>query len=279
MPEPLFDRGGVALYHGDSAVLLPALGVKADLIVTSPPYDDMRDYGGDGFDFAAVAPAIADSLADGGVMAWHCNDKVVDGGYSGRSLRQALAFQELGLRMHDRLIIGSSRQGAWALTRYIQNWDYCWIFSKGKPKTFNPICDKPNSTAGATRMPIKKTGRDANGAKPEITYVKIKPRPKTSKRLAYWYIPAGKGHYARPLGDCHPALMQLPLATDLIRSYSNPGDLVLDPFSGSGTTAYAAQRLGRRAIGIEIHKPYIEAAIERRFVHQPLFAPEAQRQR
>lgn len=68
--------------------------------------------------------------------------------------------------------------------------------------------------------------------------------------------------------------MPMPLAKDLISAYSNPGDLVLDPFSGSGTTAYAAQLLGRRAIGVEIHRPYIEAAIEKRFVHQPLFAPE-----
>ena len=65
-PQPIYDRNGVRLYHGDCAEVLPALGVQADLIVTSPPYDAIRDYGGHGYDFERVAPAIAAALTRGG---------------------------------------------------------------------------------------------------------------------------------------------------------------------------------------------------------------------
>ena len=84
--QPAYDRNGVQLYHGDCGEVLPALDVKADLIVTSPPYDAIREYGGQGFDFQRCAPPIAAALADGGVMCWHTNDAVVDGSYTGSSL-------------------------------------------------------------------------------------------------------------------------------------------------------------------------------------------------
>ena len=92
----MYDRNGIALYHGDCADLLPALGVKADLIVTSPPFGEMREYGGHGYEFERVAPAIAAALAEGGVMCWHTNDMVEDGGYSGASFDAALWFMREG---------------------------------------------------------------------------------------------------------------------------------------------------------------------------------------
>ena len=269
MPKPMYDRNGIALYHGDCADILPALGVKADLIVTSPPYDSIRDYGGQRYDFESCAAPIANALADGGVMCWHTNDMVIDGGYSGSSFDAALWFmREAGLRMHDRIIVDTNAIGAWAETRYIQSWAYCWVFSKGKPKTASPIADVLSANGGQVntathglgwrnaRRKRERAGRNDNY---HIT-------PKYRKRNAVWRVLIGD--------NCadHPAPMPMALATDLIRTYSNAGDLILDPFSGSATTAYAAQLLDRRAVGVEIHKPYIEGAIAKRFLRQPLFA-------
>ena len=187
---------------------------------------------------------------------------VVDGGYSGSSFDAALFFmRQCGLRLHDRIVVDAKRLGAITPKRYFQNWDYCFVLSNGTPKAFNPICDTPNKHAGVkyqrnamVRTSNYKARRQNEGGR--IT-------PCHSKRGAIWAYSTG-GVSNNPAR--HPAPMPIKLAQDLIRSYSNPGDLVLDPFSGSATTAYAAQQLGRQVIGIEVHKPYITAAIEARFV-------------
>lgn len=267
MPKPMYDRNGIALYHGDSAGVLPALSVKADLIVTSPPFEQMREYGGHGYCFESVAPAIADALADGGVMCWHTNDMVEDGGYSGASFDAALWFmREGGLRLYDRIIAVKSAMPIRGGKRWFQNWDFIFVFTRGAPRTFNQIKDRRNAHSGN----IIKVGSHS-GMRYENGDVRRRAWdytiPEYSKRTAIWQVLTGS-----ELVVNHPAPMSIRLAEDLIRAYSNEGDLVLDPFSGSGTTAYAAQILGRRATGIEIHKPYIEDAIATRFAHQPLCA-------
>ena len=137
-----YDRNGVQLYRGDCADILPTLP-KADLILTSPPYDAIREYGGQGFDFQRCAAAIAAALTEGGVMCWHTNDMVENGGYTGSSFDAALWFmREGGLRLHDRIIYHKQGNlGAMAHNRWFQNFDFVWVFSNGKPRTFNPIMD------------------------------------------------------------------------------------------------------------------------------------------
>ena len=165
--------------------------------------------------------------------------RVEDGGYTGSSFRAALEFMALGLRLHDQLIVEVTRQGAWARNRWMGVWDYCFIFSKGKPRVFNPICDKPNIWAGSTaaRNPMGRVA-DALGNPSGIRA----PIPSHSKRTGIWRYSAPREYTLNPTK--HPAVMPYSLAMDLIRAYSNASDLVLDPFSGSATTARAAQVLG-----------------------------------
>jgi len=61
----------------------------------------------------------------------------------------------------------------------------------------------------------------------------------------------------------HPTQKPIPLVEWLIQTYSNPSDLILDPFLGSGTTAYCAKKLNRKCIGIEIEEKYCEIAARR----------------
>ena len=270
MPTPVYDRGGVALYHGDCAQLLPALGQRADLVVTSPPYDDIRGFGGHEYRFERVAPAIADALAPGGVMAWHTNDMIQDGGYSGSSFDACLWFmRQGGLRLHDRVIFETNRLSGISHNRWINTWDFVFIFSKGRPRVFNPLMDKVNiSAGGGGAHRFSSYGRDVDGE--GISTDKLWVTRDFGKRTGIWYY--GFNSISRAKDRLHPSPMPIALVEDLIKAYSDEGDLVVDPFSGGGTTAYAALTLARRAVGIEIHLPYIERAIAERFAHQPLFA-------
>ena len=266
-----YEHSDIQLYLGDSADILPSLP-PVDLIVTWPPYDGIRSFGGHEWDFGRIAPVIADSLAEGGVMCWHTNDMVVNGGYTNSSLKAAIAFcDDYGLTMHDRIIVVKEWLGSMAQNRWHNNWDYVWVFSKGKPRVFNPIRDRKNMNAGNRVSNHRGAGgvRGVDGIAPGTDSVYT--IPDYGKRFGIWHIYAGG---APPAGIEHPARMPDQLAQDLIRAYSNPGDLVLDPFSGSATTPYSALLLGRRGIGVEIHEPYIREAVEKRFRQVPLIGAE-----
>lgn len=262
---PHYAKDGVSLYHGDCADILPHLP-QADLIVTSPPYSTLRDYGGNStFSLARCSGAIVGAVKEGGTICWHVGDQVVDGGYLLGIERAAIRFvDEEGLLLHDRIAVITKRQGALAATRWIQNWDICYIFTKGKIKTFNAIEDKKNVTAGSKSRLLEGPGRIPNGGRNPGTG-RLHTTPEYSKREAAWEVELRNDDHS------HPAVMPQSLAADLIKAYSNPGDLVIDPFSGSGTTAREAQKLGREAIGIDIHLPYITQSRQHRFAQMLLF--------
>ncbi len=96
---------GIELVNGDCAAVLPGLP-PADLILTSPPYNNLREYGGynGAFDFDAIAAVCVANLAPGGVLVWVVADQIVDGDVSGTSFTHALGFKRLGLKLHQPLI-------------------------------------------------------------------------------------------------------------------------------------------------------------------------------
>jgi DNA modification methylase len=241
------------LIIGDSAIVLKKLPDSfADLTVTSPPYDNLREYKGYCFDFETIARELYRVTKEGGVVVWVVADATVDGGESGTSFRQALFFMQCGFKLHDTMIWnkgGFSAVGALA-TRYAPVFEYMFVFSKGKLKTFNPIKDRPNKNAGATP---KKCGtvRQVDGSTKPMSnpdYVV----PDFGQRFNIWDINPQRQSGANK----HPAPFPEQLAADHIASWSNPGDVVLDPFLGSGTTGKMAQYVNRRFIGIEISEEY-----------------------
>jgi DNA modification methylase len=240
---------------GDNCdMLVPLPRDCIDLVVTSPPYDDLRTYGGHSWDFYGVAWQLKRVLKPGGVIVWVVADETKDGSETGTSMEQALHFKRLGLNLHDTMIWnkdGFSDVGSTAV-RYGPSSEFMFVLSKGRPKTFNPIKDRKNIKAG-----VGKTGtiRTADGS--------MKPVSSPGKQFAdmgirfnVWEIPPERSNITR----VHPAQFPEALARDHIASWSNPGDLVLDPFCGSGTTARAALDLGRNFIGIEINPDYCEIA-------------------
>jgi len=231
-----------------------------DLTVTSPPYDNLRTYNGYieqwSFEkFQAIAKELYRVTKQGGVVVWIVGDATINGSETGTSFKQALYFKEIGFNLHDTMIWnkgGFSAVGA-LKTRYAPVFEYMFILTKGKIKTFNPIKDKPNKHSGKL---IHKTKRLEDGSiKKGTPYISSE----YGQRYNIWDIfpQRQKGK------NCHPAPFPEQLAQDHILSWSNEGDVVLDPFMGSGTTAKMALLNNRHFIGFEISKEYCKIANER----------------
>jgi site-specific DNA-methyltransferase (adenine-specific) len=235
-----------------------------NLTVTSPPYDDIRDYNGFKFNEEIQQNIIAELFRvtfEGGVVVWIVGDATVNGSESGTSFRQALKFIEAGFKLHDTMIYEkntSSFPAKRAGNRYTQIFEYMFVFSKGKITTANLICDKPNKWAGHTNWG-KNTNRLKNGELQETT--DIKPVPDFSPRNNIWHYNVGKGFNSNDKESHeHPAIFPEKLAEDHILSWSNEGDIILDPFSGSGTTCKMAKKNNRKYIGIDISEEYCKLA-------------------
>ena len=227
-----------------------------DLVVTSPPYDGLRKYNGYCFDFEALAKGLYRVMKNGGVVVWIVNDATVDGSETGTSFRQALYFMDCGFNLHDTMIWAKDGGGAVGSNlAYTQNFEYMFVFSKGRPKTTNLIKDKLNMSFGSATH-VQQGRRMADGS------FKVEHRKETeffSKRNNWWLLVPGKEEGSK----FHPAVFPEKLVRDHIISWSNEGDIVYDPFSRSGTTAKVAYMNNRHYIGSEISKEYYEKANKR----------------
>jgi len=249
---------------GNNVEVLRALTPEVvDLVVTSPPYDNLRSYKKNSeFDFCGLVSELYRVLKPGGVVVWVVGDSVVDGGESGTSFRQALHFQEVGFKIFDTMIYEKNSISFPSKNRYYQIFEYMFIFSKGTPKTINLIKDRPNRWAGAKYWG-KLSTRQGDG---EQLVKKQNDRviPDYSIRTNIWRYNTGRGFSTKDkIAFQHPAIFPEKLAEDHILSWSNEGDTVLDPFCGSGTTLKMAKILNRNFIGIDINNEYCELSKER----------------
>lgn len=237
-----------------------------DLTLTSPPYDDMRNYKGYSFDFENVANQLFRITKNGGVLVWVVGDGTKNGNESGTSFRQALYFKEIGFNLLDTMIYHKQAVGACgSKNSYNQAFEYMFILTKGKIKTFNPIKDLVGKNAGKPTRYTKNSKSTKEGYSTETV---LKIAPKSSKRQNIWTYAIGFSS-----GDDktkHPAVFPEQLANDHILSWSNNGDLVFDPFCGSGTTLKIAKKLNRKYLGFEISEEYSEIAKKRIFLQQEI---------
>ncbi len=240
-----------------------------DLTVTSPPYDNLRTYNGNieqwSFEkFQGIAKELYRVTKQGGVVVWVVGDATIKGSETGTSFRQALFFIECGFNLHDTMIYQKDTCSFPETKRYYPAFEYMFVFSKGKPKTANLIMDKPNKRFGEK---ITGTGRNPDGTLKQHTAVKNKTNRVVKEfgvRTNVWLYSVGKWKVTKDeYAYKHPAMFPEQLAEDHIISWSNPGDIVLDPFLGSGTTAKMALLNNRNFIGFEISKEYCDLANER----------------
>ena len=224
-----------------------------DLVVTSPPYDDLRNYNGYSFDFEGVAKELYRVIKQGGVLVWIVNDKTNKGSESLTSFKQALYFKEIGFNVHDTMIYAKTNYIPLTHNRYEQQFEYMFVFSKGKPKTFNPLM-KENKQVGQIKGGTFRQSKDEKGARHKDIGV-----AKESIKPNIWFYNVGMANSTKDkIAFNHPAIFPEQLANDHITSWSNEGDIIYDPFAGSGTTGKMAILNKRRCIMSEISSEYCE---------------------
>ena len=230
-----------------------------DLTVTSPPYDDLRVYNGFSWDYKETLKQLYRVTKQGGTVVWIVSDAYDDGSETGTSFRQALYAIECGFKLNDTMIW--DKMGFTDIAslqyRYAQVFEYMFVFSKGKPKTYNPIKDHINKNVGSHKKSASIRQRTGELKKITDDGGKI---GELGIRHNIWRISSNRTKNER---TGHPAQFPESLVSDHIISWSNEGDLVLDPFMGSGTTAIVAKRLGRKYIGFELSKEYYDMSQRR----------------
>jgi len=223
-----------------------------DLTITSPPYDSLRVYNGYSFNFESTSKELYRITKQGGVLVWIVGDATEKGSETGTSFKQALGLKDAGFNLHDTMIWRKTNPMPKVKTkRYFDVFEYMFVLSKGQPKTFNPLM-----------QPTKLGGQVYDSTVKNIT--KGKERSKKTFVL-------NMERYKDNIWDCaiaqnkteHPAVFPEKLVSDHIISWSNEGDIVYDPFMGSGTTAIAAKKLNRNFLGSEISQEYCALAKSR----------------
>jgi site-specific DNA-methyltransferase (adenine-specific) len=257
--QSYYQHGDIRIFNTDCLDYLKT--VSSDSIkftLTSPPYDDIRDYNGYSFPFEDIAQELWRTTKVGGVVAWNVADATVKGSETGTSMRQALYFMSLGFRLHDTMIYAKKNPMPAGVSskRYHQAWEYIFIFSKDAPETFNPIIVK--AKFGHLEANMKHRGKDG-----QTSYKKTKRNEFTKVKNIFEYS-VGGGHSAKDkIAFRHPAIMPEQLAADMISTWTNVGDQVFDPFTGSGTTAKVCLELSRHFHGTEVSEEYCDISKKR----------------
>ena len=227
-----------------------------DLVVTSPPYDNLRDYNGYNFDAESVGLGIMHVLKEGGVAVWVVGDRI-DGGRSLTSFEHAIMFRDLGFRVHDVMIYQKKNTPFMRSNAYTNAYELMLVLSKGTPKTFNPLTCPTVRNGKETAVYGK--GPDGDNSKRRAVTLR-----KEKTLINIWQYAVGLGGTTRDrYAFEHKALFPEKLAADHILSWSNPGDIVLDPMCGAGTTLKMAALNGRQWFGIDVSEEYIALSARR----------------
>jgi site-specific DNA-methyltransferase (adenine-specific) len=227
--------------------------------LTSPPYDGIRTYDGLAeWDFMAVARELYRITMPGGVVVWVVQEQIIDGSESGETSRQRLAFAEIGFRLHYTMVMGKTGGHQNSALRYGRPLEYAFILSKGRPRYFSPLRDKPNKEAGKVKV--------FKNRKPDGSFAPVRRRMTApfGIRSAIWTYPTGRNVTAKEAyAFGHPALMPEQMAEDHILSWTKVGDLVFNPFAGGGTALKMALLNYRRYLGFEINPRFVKIARRR----------------
>lgn len=250
------------ILHSDALIALPDLAEgSVDLTVFSPPYDGIREYGKNWrLDYKALGSELLRVTADGGVCAVVIGDGTKDFAKSLTTFRWAVDWVDrAGWRLFECCIYQRhGNPGAWWSQRFRVDHEFILIFFKGsRPRHFDKTTLMvPSKHAGKV---YSGTDRLTNGG-----FKKIEPKAVNDMKCrgTLWEYSTSNTEGNRTKLE-HPATYPDSLAEDLIVCFSKPGDLVLDPMCGSGTTCVMAAKNKRAFLGIEINQEYHRISMKR----------------
>lgn len=251
-----------ALVCGDALSVLDAMPSDSiHLTVFSPPYDGIRDYGRDwSLDYKGLGDRLFRVTVDGGVCAVVIGDGTKSFAKSLTTFRWAVDWVDrAGWRLFECCIYQRhGNPGAWWSQRFRVDHEYILIFFRGdRPRHF----DK-----SSLMVPSKHAGKVYSGTDRLTSggFKKIEPKAVNDMKCrgTLWEYATSNTEGNRTKLE-HPATFPDRLASDLIECFSKPGDLVLDPMCGSGTTCVMAANAGRDYLGIEINPDYHKIASRR----------------
>lgn len=245
------------IYHSDCIELMNLMDSEIiDLTITSPPYDNLRHYKGFTFDFENIAKGLYRITKQGGIVVWIVGDKINNGNKSLTSFKQALFFQEYGFNVHDVMIYKKKNTPFMRSNAYTNCYEFMFVFSKGKPNTFNPLTEK--TVRQGFEMVVHNKGADAVNKKV------LKELKADKTRTNIWEYAVGlHGSTSDKEAFKHPAIFPEKLAEEHILSWSKLGDIIFDPMCGSGTTCKMAKKHQRNYIGCDISEDYVAIARKR----------------
>lgn len=227
-----------------------------DLIVTSPPYDNLRTYNGFNFEFPKIAEQMYRILKKTGVAVWVVGDRITDGNKSLTSFRQAIQFQDIGFKIHDVMIYKKKNTPFMRSNAYTNCYEFMFVLTKNKPKVFHPLMEPTRRNGFEMLVHNKK----ADGINKKIMGKLNEEKVRTN----IWEYAVGLGGTTNDkIAFQHPAVFPESLVADHITSWTDEGDIVLDPMCGSGTTPKVSKMLNRKYIGIDISEEYCAIAKER----------------
>jgi DNA modification methylase len=248
------------VYCGDAAGTMNAWPDNSvDLFVWSPPYDKTRKYKGYTLSLLDLGLSCYRVLKPGGVMAVVIQDGTRDFSKSLTSFRMAVDYVDLlHFKLFECIIYQRpGKPGAWWNQRFRVDHEYIMIFFKGnRPAYFNKVpLMIPAKHAGKT---FAGTQRHTNG---DLTAIKKTLQGRVKCPGTIWPL-ASSNTEGNKLKLKHPATFPDKLAENLILCFSQPGELVVDPLCGSGTTLRMSKKHGRNYIGIDISEEYCQWAKE-----------------
>jgi len=251
------------IYNYDCVDFMKSMNENyVDLTITSPPYDNLRNYKGYSFDFENIAKNLYRVTKQGGIVVWVVGDKIIKGNKTLTSFKQALFFQEIGFNVHDVMIYKKKNTPFMRSNGYTNCYEFMFVFSKGRPNTFTPLTEK--TVRHGFEMVVHNKGADAVNNK-----VLKELKPEKTKTNIWEYAVGLHGSTSDRDAFKHPAIFPEKLAEDHIVSWSKEGDIVFDPMCGSGTTLKMAKKHNRLYIGCDISEEYVNIAKKRLERYKP----------
>ena len=255
----------IELMKGDCLEMMKSLPDNGiSLTVTSPPYDNLRTYKSSLEWSSNVWEGVLKELyrltAEGGVVVWVVGDSSIGGGESGSSFKQALYAMSCGFTLNDTMIYEkpNRRPRQYRANRYEQCFEYMFVFVKGtKSKVFNPLTEPCINAGKSINFTSRDATKDNNFTSGDVISTRKSVEVGAEKRKGNIWM------YSNTGSKDHPAVFPEKLAEDHILSWSNEGDVVFDPFMGSGTTGKMAVVHSRNFIGIEKVDNYFNIAEKR----------------